>query len=211
LSDAKATVRILDAIKPMGGFDEEGKENPFAPASDESALDPHIWLDPIAMIEESMLVRDAFVKADPDHASTYEANANLLRKELDDLDASFREGLAHCDRREVVVSHNAFRYMAKRYGFTTYAISGLSPEEDPSPKRIAELAELAKQHDIRYIFFETLVSPKLSETIASEIGAQSLVLNPIEGLTSDDLAQGKNYVSIMRKNLQNLRTAMHCQ
>jgi zinc transport system substrate-binding protein len=112
---------------------------------------------------------------------------------------------------EIVVSHQAFNYLAKRYGFTTLYISGISPDEEPSPKRIAEIATLAKEKNIKYIFFETLVSPKIANTIASEIGAQTLILNPLEGLTADDIKTGKSYISIMKANLINLQKAMECQ
>ena len=101
--------------------------------------------------------------------------------------------------------------MAKRYNFTTLHILGLSPEEDPSPKTIAEVAAVAKKKNLKYIFFENAASPKLAQTIAQEIGAQTLVLNPIETLSDTDRAAGQDYLSLMNTNLQNLRTAMICK
>src|SRR4029077_5157773 len=133
---------------------------------------------------------DEFIKADPAHADAYTKNAGSLLSQLSTLDQEYKSGLAQCAVKDVVVSHNAFRYLAKEYGFQTLAISGLDPEQEPSPARIAQLADLAKREHIKYIFFETLVSPKIAQTVADEIGAQSLVLNPIEGLTSDDAAKG---------------------
>jgi zinc transport system substrate-binding protein len=130
---------------------------------------------------------------------------------LSELDEKYRIGLAECAIRDAVASHAAFGYLAKRYNLNMINIAGLSPKEEPSPRRMAEIAELARAKNIQYIFFETLVSPKLAETIAREIGAQTLVFNPIEGLTDQELAAGEDYISIMEKNLANLRTALRCR
>ena len=111
----------------------------------------------------------------------------------------------------MVSSHQALGYLAARYDFQVLAVSGLSPEEEPSAGRVSEIATLAKVKQIKYIYFETLVSPKLAETIATEIGAQTLVFNPVEGLTEEDVAESKNYLSIMQDNLRNLRIGMLCQ
>ena len=110
-----------------------------------------------------------------------------------------------------MASHAAFGYLAERYNINVISIAGISPEEEPSPKRMAEIAQLAKQKNIKHIFFETLVSPKLSETIAREIGAETLVFNPLEGLTNEEIATGEDYISVMEKNLVNLRTALICK
>ena len=174
-------------------------------------VDPHIWLSPVLMKKEAELIRDALLTVDPKSAAFYNANAKKLLSELSDLDKSYRDELRACKLRQIVVSHNAFRYLAKEYGFETIAIAGLSPDEEPSSLKIAEIADFAQANNIQHIFFESLVSPKLSETIAREIGAVSLVLNPVEGLTPEDSAQGKDYISVMRENLTNLRTALQCQ
>lgn len=206
------TLRMLDQITPLGGFNENGEADPTRPSSANADIqDPHIWLDPVNVEKEATLIRDAFISADPIHADVYRTNANALTTKLTDLDQSYRSSLKTCRIRAAVVSHNAFRYMAKEYGFQTLAIAGLSPDQEPAPKRMAELADFARKNGVKYIFFETLVSPKLAQTVADEIGAQSLVLNPIEGLTADDVAKGEDYLSIMRENLHNLRAALECQ
>ncbi len=198
-----------------GGHDEheeeEGEEHVEEEEHEGEANDPHIWLDPVNMKQEALLVRDALIQADSANAETYRQNADALVAQLDTLHASFQSGLANCSVRQAVVSHNAFRYLANRYKFETLALAGLSPEEEPSPQKMAEIAGIVKEKSIKYIFFETLVSPKLSETIAREVGAESLVLNPIEGLTADDTTKGNDYLSVMQQNLENLRTAMQCQ
>jgi zinc transport system substrate-binding protein len=173
--------------------------------------DPHVWLDPVAMQIIVQRIRDGLIEIDPGDADTYRKNAEAYLAKLSALDKAYRDGLASCDIREVVTSHNAFNYLAKRYNLTMLSISGLSPEDEPSPKRMAEVADLAKVKKIDTIFFETFVSPKLSETIAQEVGAKTAVLNPIEGLTNEEHQAGETYISLMEQNLQNLRMALRCR
>lgn len=177
----------------------------------EEGPDPHFWLDPISMSAQTDIIANALIKIDPTNAEEYNKNRNTLKLDLAQLDTEYKNGLASCQLREIVTSHNAFTYLAKRYNFNTFHILGLSPEEDPSPKKIAEVIDLAKNKNIKYIFFETMANPKLSQTIAQEIGATTLVLNPIEGLSGEDINNGKNYLGVMRENLTNLRTAMICK
>lgn len=177
----------------------------------QSMTDPHFWLDPVLAQKEVEVIRDTLIKIDPNHKDDYLKNSEAYLKDLIELDRIYREGLSSCELKEVITSHDAFAYQAKRYGFTTIPIAGITSEEEPSPKRMGEIAGLAKNKGIKHIFFETLVSPKLSETIAREIGAQTLVFNPLEGLTDEEEREGKNYLSLMRENLKNLKTALICQ
>ena len=91
------------------------------------------------------------------------------------------------------------------------AITGLSPDSEPSLQQLTQLADFARQQQIKYIFFEQLVSPKLAQTLAQEVGAQTLVLNPLESLTPSELQSGQDYFSIMQQNLRNLQLALQCQ
>lgn len=173
--------------------------------------DPHFWLDPVMAQKAVEIIKDAFIKVDPANGKIYEKNSASYKAQLASLHAKFEKGLNNCEHNEVVVSHDAFGYLSKRYGFHTHAITGLSPQQEPSPKKMIELTKLAKKENMSYIFFETLVSPKLAKTIAKEIGAKTLVLNPIGGLTKDELKEGKTYLSVMSENLKNLRTALSCK
>lgn len=172
--------------------------------------DPHVWLDPQLAKQQVQKITQGFKKADPANASLYEANEKNLLNRLDGLDSSFRQGLTACTRRDIVTSHAAFAYLADRYGLKQVAISGLSPEEEPSAKDLAEVSKFVKDNDVKYIFFETLVSPKLSQTIATETGAQTLELNTLEGLTDDEIKDGSDYFTVMQSNLSNLQTALGC-
>jgi zinc transport system substrate-binding protein len=215
--DQLATQGVTVVLATEGGdllsavHEEEKEEQEQEEHEEEGEYDPHVWLDPVQMVSVASRVRDAFIAANPAHAETYRANADALIADLNALDAHFRSNLESCTQNKVIVSHDAFRYMAKRYGFETLALAGLSPDEEPSPKKIAEVIDTAKREKLKVVFFETLVSPKLAESVANGAGAQVLVLNPIEGLTSDDLAQNKTYLTIMKENADNLATALECQ
>jgi zinc transport system substrate-binding protein len=150
-------------------------------------------------------------KADPNNAEAYKANAAEYKRKLLVLDGDFRTGLAQCARRDIVTSHQAFAYLGGRYGLEVKPISGISPDEEPSPQKLAEVAQFVRVNRVKFIFFETLASPKLSETIARETGAKTIVFNPLEGLSDAEMAQGKNYLSVQRENLENLRIALDCK
>jgi zinc transport system substrate-binding protein len=176
----------------------------------EGGRDPHVWLDPVFMQEIVDEVRDALTKADPAGSATFGGNASAYRQEVAALDARYRDGLAHCERKVIVTSHAAFGYLAARYGLTQEAIAGLSPEAEPDPRRLAELADLVRSEGVTTIFTEELVSPRVAEALAREAGVQTAVLNPLEGLTSEEAARGEDYVSVMDENLHTLRAALGC-
>jgi zinc transport system substrate-binding protein len=138
------------------------------------------------------------------------AAARLVRR-LHTLDSAFREGLAQCARRDFVTSHAAFGYLAARYGLRQIPITGIDPQAEPSPQKLAELAKLVQRDNIQVVFFERLVSPKLAQTVAREAGATTAVLDPIEGLTPSEASSGETYVSLMRRNLTELRKALQCR
>ena len=139
------------------------------------------------------------------------ANAALVEERLDALDIQYRQDLTTCARKNIVTSHAAFGYLADQYGLRVVAISGISPDEEPSIKKLAQITEFVKREGVTHIFFESLVSPKLSKTIAGETGAATLVFDPLEGLSDADAAAGEDYFSKMRANLYNLTVALQCK
>jgi zinc transport system substrate-binding protein len=173
--------------------------------------DPHVWLDPVLMGGIVDHVRDALSRADPAGASFYERNAGRYRSEIEALDQEFREGLRHCERRVMVTSHAAFGYLAARYGLTQEPIAGVSPEAEPDPRRVAELADLVRREGVTTILTEELVSPRVANTLAREAGVRTAVLNPLEGLSPQELDRGETYVSVMEENLATLRKALACR
>ena len=201
------TVEMLSAL-PVGAAGkkvaDEGEEDP-------DALDPHVWLDPALMERIVDQTAAALTKADPANATTYEANAAALNEKLAALDARYRTGLATCDRKLIVTSHDAFGYLAKAYGLQQEGVAGLSPDAEPDPKRLAELTDLVEQKGVTTIFTEELVSPKIAKTLAREAGGlKTDTLNPLEGLTPKEVKAGDDYVAVMDRNLARLRSALGC-
>lgn len=172
--------------------------------------DPHFWLDPVLAQQIVDNIRDGLVRADPDNRDYYWSNAEIYNQKLIKLDQSFAEALASCKLDTAISSHSAFSYLASRYKFNVSSIAGIEPSEEPSVARMAELTRLVNQKGINYIFFETLVSPRLAETIARETGAQTLVFDPLEGLSQESQDKGKDYLSVQYENLKNLKKALEC-
>lgn len=170
--------------------------------------DPHIWLDPISAKQQARNIKDGLIKADPDHQADYEKNYETLAAQLDQLHREYEEMVKQAKRKEIVVSHAAFSYLTKRYGIEQIAISGISPADEPSPKELKEIINTVREHQIQHIFFETLVSAKVAEVVKNEVKAEALTLNPLEGLTKEEVAQGADYFSMMRQNKENLAKAL---
>ena len=197
--DAGSAVELLAAA-------DDDEHVPGEPEHAEGSTDPHVWLDPVRFAAIADKLAERLGQADPARAAGYTERAATLRRELTALDTEYATGLRTCARRELVTSHTAFRYLADRYDLTEVGITGISPESEPSPQRLAHVAEEAKSTGTTTIFFETLVSPKVAETIAREVGAKTAVLDPLEGLSAPDT----DYFSVMRANLTALTTALGC-
>jgi zinc transport system substrate-binding protein len=176
-----------------------------------SGVDPHVWLDPVLMQAVIGQVHEALAAVLPASARPdLDANASRYRELLTGLDDQYRAGLAQCARKEIVTTHEAFGRLAARYGLTQEAIAGLSPEAEPTPARIAELADLVRSRGVTTVFTEELVSPRVAQALAREAHVRTDVLSPIEGLTSAERQAGDNYVSLMDRNLAKLRAALGC-
>lgn len=173
-------------------------------------VDPHFWLDPTLLAEAVGAVEAALAAAEPSARTEFEANADDYRDELASLDEDLRRGLATCERRDMVTSHAAFSYLARRYDLEQVAIAGLSPEAEPDPDRLSDLTDLIRQRGVTTVFYEALVSPDVAETLAREAGVGTAVLDPIEGLSEDDADAGADYATVMRRNLEALRRALGC-
>ncbi|GAA1738445.1 zinc ABC transporter substrate-binding protein [Isoptericola hypogeus] len=177
---------------------------------DHGSLDPHFWLDPTRLVPVANAVAAALADADPEHAAAYAENARALEQQLMDLDGEFSAGLETCEARTLVTSHEAFGYLAERYDLTQVGIVGLDPEAEPSPARLREVGAIVEENDVSTIFTETLTSPKVADTLAQDIGVDTAVLDPLEGLSDDAEAAGGDYVSVMQDNLAALTEGLRC-
>jgi zinc transport system substrate-binding protein len=169
---------------------------------EETTLDPHVWLAPLRY---AAIVREIAAALRSPRA------ADGMVSQLRELDQRYRRGLARCKRRQIVTSHAAFGYLARAYGLEQIPLTGLAPEAEPSAKAIERLVQQVEQDGATTVFFETLVSPKLAQAVAREAGARTAVLDPLEGLTPDEIASGADYFSVMRENLAALRKALGCR
>ncbi|MFF2661542.1 metal ABC transporter substrate-binding protein [Kitasatospora sp. NPDC058032] len=198
--DATAAAPLEDHHLPEDHAEGDGHDH-----HDEAAGDPHIWLDPTRYAAVARSVGDGFARADPAHAADYRRNTDELVGRLTTLDQEFKDGLKDTKTRTFVTSHAAFGYLAEAYGLTQVAINGVDPESEPTPARLADVQKAAKENGATTIFFETLVSPKLAETVAKDLGLRTAVLDPLEGVK--DPAKD-DYLTVMRQNLANLQTAL---
>jgi zinc transport system substrate-binding protein len=203
--DLGSTVTLLEG---EAHSDEETHSDEEAAAEDDhGAYDPHIWLDPANMVLMANAVSDRLISIDPARKDFYTANTAELVAALEALDQEFATGLANCEQKEIVTSHESFGYLANAYGFEQHGIAGLSPDTEPSPARLVEISEMVKAEGITTIYYETLVSPAIAETVAAETGATTAVLDPIEGLAAGST---DTFITVMQANLKTLIKGQSC-
>ena len=197
---------ILELSKSfeLSELDEDGKK----------VQDPHIWLSPNNYIKMAKFVNTTLQQGQSkEKQAIIQSNAETLVKKLETLSSNFKTKLnsTNCKNTKFVTNHDAFNYLAKDYGLEALSISGLSPEAEPTTKELADLASIIKSNNIKYVLTETIASPKLAQTLAKEVGITTLEMNPLEGLSDEEITSGKNYINIMESNLQNLATALECK
>jgi zinc transport system substrate-binding protein len=187
---------------------EHSHDGEGAHENDHGGLDPHVWLDPQLAKKQAENIKNALVKVDKAHKADYEKNFADVADKLDKLDQDFHAVVDKAKQKKFVTSHAAFGYLAKRYGLQQIAVSGISPSDEPSPQELRELVEVVKENKVKVILFETLVSGKMADVVKREVKAEALTLNPLEGLTKEEVAQKADYFSIMEKNKENLAKAL---
>jgi zinc transport system substrate-binding protein len=171
------------------------------------AVDPHVWLDPVAMQRIVAAVGDALARLDPARAAAIRARQADTVADLQALDRDYAEGLRGCASTRIVTNHEAFGHLARRYGLTQIGVTGLDPEAEPSPRRLADLVSLIRRNNVRTVFTETLASPRVADTLAREAGVATATLDPLEGLAPGTPG---DYLSIMRRNLSALQRGLNC-
>lgn len=170
--------------------------------------DPHFWLDPERYGDVALAMADRLGEVDPDNAQSYTSNAEAVVADLDALDEEFATGLADCTTRDLVTTHEAFGYLAARYDLDQVGITGISPESEPSAARLAEVTAQVDELGVGTIYAEPILTDAIADTVATETGAQVLVLDPLEGIT--DASAGEDYLEVMRSNLSALQEGLGC-
>lgn len=205
-----AAPNALDLAPAVDLLDGQGEQHAHEAGDehDHGDLDPHFWLDPQRMVDAGDAVAAAFTQADPTHAETYAVNLEALRADLTELDAAYSTGLAQCQSTTLVTSHDAFGYLAARYGLEQVGIAGLDPEAEASPARLREITEVIEQTGATTIFTETLIDSGAADVLASDLDITTSLLDPVEAIT--DQSPGADYLEVMNANLDSLRSGLGC-
>lgn len=194
------TVKVIDMSTHVALL----KEN------DSAAYDPHYWLDIDNMIKMTQTLEDEFSKRFPQNTKLYHSNTLAYIAKLQKLKSDYTTGLKECKNRTLISNHDAFGYLAHVNNLQNVSIIGLSSDEQPSAKIIAEVIALVKEHGITTVFFEEMINDNVAQTIARETGAKAQPLQPLENISEDELKSHQTYESIMRANLAKLTKAMEC-
>ena len=209
--DVSTSVDLVDAEKHESELDvaDDGEktEEAHEHEHDHGSTDPHFWLDPTRMASAATQIGDALAQADPTNAETYKKNAASMKSQMEALSKKLVDGTAKCQHKEFVTSHEAFGYLADRTGLTQLGLSGLDPDSTPSPARLKQISDAVKAKGITTIFTEELLSPKVAETLAKDLGITTAVLDPIESQADDS----KDYEAVMNENLEALQKALSCE
>ena len=206
-AEEEATEETQSGETNAHDHDHEGHDHAGHDHHHDMNADPHFWLDPVRMAKAATLVGDKLAEADSAHADTYKANAKALAEELTTLGNTLVTKTSNCQVKTFVTAHTAFGYLADRTGLTQVGISGLDPESSPSPARLAEIGQIAKEQGVTTIFTESLIDPKVAQTLADDLGITTAVLDPIESQTD----ASKDYAAVMQANIDALTKANNCQ
>ena len=204
-------VKASDGIQMLDADVKNLNQQEAKPIIEQGGKDPHVWNDPVLAQQEVNNIANALEKADPANAQYYQANANAYNQKLAKLDQDIKSAFSTCNTHTFVSFHNAFSYFTQRYGLTDIWITGIAPESEVSPQDIAKVENIAKQNNVKIIFSEDLVDPKLAQSLANDVGAQTKVLSPLEGLTHEDQQKGVTMIDKWYENLDNLKVALECQ
>lgn len=211
--EASQGVSLLRSAEEEDGHDHETAhadedEEDGHDAHEHGEYDPHVWLDPMNAKQEMQNICEAFSEADPEHRADYQANYEKWAKQLDELDKTYQTTLENLSERNIVVAHEAYGYLCRRYNLTQVSIEGMSPDSEPDPGRMADIIDFVRANNVRAIFFEELSGSRTAETVAAETGVKLLTLSPLEGLSDRQEETGGDYFSVMEENLQQLTEAL---
>lgn len=212
LSAEEGIEEINQIVLDIEGGDEHGAEGEDRNGhAHDFELDPHIWLDPFLVKQQVNNIRDGLIEADPQNKEHYEQNARAYNEKLDALDMKIKSSLTSCNKDTIVPFHNAFTYFGLQYGINVMALGGVAPDAEATATEIAEFVDFVKDNDIKVIFSEELVDPRLAEVIADETGAEVLLFSPIEALAPEEVGKDVTYIDKMEQNLDALKVALECQ
>lgn len=212
-SDLKI-VTASEGITPLTYSEEEehdhdhDHEEEISDEHNHGEYDPHVWLDIDLAIKECTNIKDALIESDEENKEYYEENYNNYIKELENLNTKYNKELKNITKNDIIVSHDAYGYLCEKYDINQISITGISANQEPSLSKISEISNYVKDNNIKYILFDGLVNPKVSQTIANEANVDTAILYSIDGLTKKDFDNNASYVSLMEKNLETLKLVL---
>ena len=201
----------VELLKFEDDHDDHAKEDGHDGHDHDYEFDPHIWLDPILVKQQVNVIRDGLIQADPQNKEHYEDNARIYNNKMDALDMKIGSALSSCQKDTIVPYHNAFTYLGERYDIHIMALGGMAPDSEASAAEIAEFVDFVKDNDIKVIFSEELVDPRLAEVIAEEANARVMLFSPLEALSPEEVGTNVSYIDKMEQNLDSLKVALECQ
>jgi zinc transport system substrate-binding protein len=210
---ASSTLLVVDSSKGVKLLEAApGEEHGGEHQHHHDGIDPHIWLDfanARIMVDN---IATGMAEKDPANRDYYATKAAVYKAELQKLDDEFKAGLTACGTREFLHGgHNAFGYLTRRYGLTYRpALQSMSADSEPTPAELAGLVKHMRKQGLKYIYSEELLSPRTAETIAKETGAGILLFHGAHNISREDLDKGVTFISLMKKNLENLRIGLQC-
>lgn len=199
-------VETTKGINLIQASDEEQKES-----SNHNVYNPHVWLDPVLAKHQVLMIRDALIDVDSSNKKYYDDNANAYNSKLDELNSKIKTELSDCKNDTFMPFHDAYSYFANRYGLKTFPLSGVSPESEVTAADLKKFIDFIRKNEIKTIYSEEMVDPKLATTLAEDAGAQVLIFSPLEGLTDQETKNGITYLEKMNENVQNLKVGLECQ
>jgi zinc transport system substrate-binding protein len=209
--DSSAGIAFMEEAAGHDMHDHAGHEEHKAEDHDHSGMDPHVWLDfgnAARMVDN---ITEAFIQKDPEGRDYYLKNAAAYKAALADLDGRYKKALGSCKHRLFINGgHFAFGYLAKRYGLKYMSAYGVSADSEPTPGQVSKIASLLKRYDLKYIYHEELLQPRMAETIAKETGAGLLLLHGAHNITREDFEKGVSFIGLMDQNLENLVKGLEC-
>lgn len=209
--ETSKNIDLLEASASLHTHEEDGHDDHDDHEAEEAShdhgqYDPHVWLDPNNAKKMADSITTALAEEAPDRKDAFEKNLALFNKQADELDQNLQKAVDSGSKKELLVTHAAYGYLAERYGFEQLPIAGISPSDEPSQKQLAAIVKEAKLHDLHYIAFEETVSPKVARVIQKEIGAESITIHNLESVTKEQ--QDQSYFDLMNENVTTLKQAL---
>lgn len=180
----KDKIKIVDSSKGASTITTEGK------------IDPHLWLSLKEAKSQAANIRDALIKIDVKHKEQYERNYSEFASRVDALYYENQQRFNKLKNRDFVTGHEAFGYLCKDFNLTQKSVEDVFGEGEVTPQKLKDLVTFSKENKIKTIFMEQLASPKVSETLAKEVGAKVEKIYTIE--SKED---GRDYIESMKYNL----------